>query len=640
MNETNRTWRRVIIAASLSALGCSSLGTENVEAEPNSCTEGFVECAGACVDLQGDGQNCGACGVLCGESQVCSAGLCQDSCAEPGRTTCGNSCVDVLLDPGHCGACGILCAAGESCSNGVCTGVSGVGGTGTGGGESGTGGAELGTGGVVDGSGGMVGGDYSMEVQFEEEQPGFCAVDGVVETNHAGFTGDGFINGDNFIGASIEWALDVGEAGTYSLSFGYANESEDRPGDVLVDGEVVAVGLSFPSTPSWSSWSSATVEVMLSAGEHRIELSSTTANGLSNIDSLTVSGSAVRIQSCDEDVGTGGADGTGGMTGGTGGTTEVAPCSSNQIADCTDEGGQIACHFGGDPGDYLVTVELGGDEVGDMVVEAEANRLMIGQTTTAPGETQRFAFTANVRVYEGQPRNPDQKGTSTGIPGLDVYIRGEAPQLTSICFETVNPAPKVFVAGDSTVCDQQDLNYSGWGQHLPAFFDQSVSVSNYADSGESSASFLGAAKLWPAITPQWEAGDWVLIQFGHNDKNVTENDFRSNLLTMVSQARDAGVHPILFTPISRVGYDLESQHISSAGANMPQIIRDLGVAEGVPVIDLTVTTYNWYQTIDWTEYFALGTDKTHTNRRGALIVAGFVADAIQDQGIPLGEHLR
>jgi lysophospholipase L1-like esterase len=335
-----------------------------------------------------------------------------------------------------------------------------------------------------------------------------------------------------------------------------------------------------------------------------------------------------------------GSGGAGVTTGGSGGMNEVPPCETNEVSACAEANGEIACHFGGDPGDYRVTVELGGEEAGEMVVEAEMYRRMFGETSTPAGETRRFAFTTNVRVYEGQPVDPDQKGSSTGVPGLDVYIRGAAPQLASICWERADPQPKVWVAGDSTVCDQAGTNYSGWGQHLPQFFDESVSVSNYADSGESSGSFLNGAKLWSTITSGWTAGDWVFIQFGHNDKDVTADQFRSNLRAMVGQAEAAGVHAILVTPIARVGTELAGQHVNSTQANLSQIIRDLGLEENVPVIDLTVTTWTWLQTIDWTEYFALGTDRTHPNPQGAEIIAGFVVDAIQSQNIELSEHLR
>ena len=69
-------------------------------------------------------------------------------------------------------------------------------------------------------------------------------------------------------------------------------------------------------------------------------------------------------------------------------------------------------------------------------------------------------------------------------------------------------------------------------------------------------------------------------------------------------------------------------------------MRDVAANENVPVIDLTVTTWYWLQGIDWTEYFALGTDHTHTNPRGAEAIAGFVRDAVLDQGLDLATYLR
>lgn len=488
--------------------------------------------------------------------------------------------------------------------------------------------AGSGTGGDSSGTGGA--GSYLGEVVIEEGEVGQCDVDGVVESTHVGFGGVGYLNSENTSGASVEWAVDVGEPGTYSFEFAYANESGDRPADVLVDGAVAATGLSFPSTSSWSSWSSASVEVPLAVGKNRIVLRANSASGLANIDSLKVTGAAVRGANCSD-------AGTGGSTGGMG---PVPPCATNEISACDEGATEISCHFGGEPGDYRVTLELGGDESGEMFVDAEMHRRMLGDTSTAAGEVRRYSFVTNVRVYEGQPLDPDQKGSSTGSPGLDIYVRGQQPKLVSICHEPVSPAPKVWIAGDSTVCDQSGTDFSGWGQHLPRFFDGSVSVANYADSGESSGSFLNGAKLWHAIVAGWTAGDWVFIQLGHNDKNATASTFESNLREMVTQAKAAGVHPVLVTPISRSGPSLESQHVNSTGANLPQIIRDLAEDEGVPVLDLTVTTWQWLQTIDWTSYFALGTDRTHPNPRGAAVIAGFVADAIREQDLGLGDHLR
>jgi len=363
------------------------------------------------------------------------------------------------------------------------------------------------------------------------------------------------------------------------------------------------------------------------------------ANGQSGGAPAGASGSATSGSDAGGVSGSGAGAGAGASaSAGSAGEPPLAACASNQISKCS--GTPLACHFGGDPGNYSVTVELGGAQAGETEVEAEYYRRMLTQTSAA-GASTRFSFVTNVRVYEGEPLRPDQDGTtSTGIPGLDVYFRGSAPRPISICYEKLPQPLMLWLEGDSTVTDQEDPAYAGWGQHLPQHFRSPISVANYADSGESSSSVLASPKLWPTIKAGMKAGDWVMVQLGHNDKDTTAAAFKKNMTTMVTDAKAAGAHLILVTPISRVGYTLAEEHVNSTGANLPQIIRDLGKSENVPVIDLTVTTWNWIQTIKWQDYFALGTDHTHTNQQGADIVSGFVRDAVKAQVPELAAHLR
>ena len=209
----------------------------------------------------------------------------------------------------------------------------------------------------------------------------------------------------------------------------------------------------------------------------------------------------------------------------------------------------------------------------------------------------------------------------------------------------------LYIAGDSTVCDQTDPAYAGWGQLLPPYFNLGLSVANYADSGESSASFLGSSKLWGAIKGAMKAGDYVLIQFGHNDKTISATDFKTNITAYVTQTKAKNAFPILVTPIARATFSgntvtAQHQHTDSAGnlVDLPAIIRQVGVAENVPVIDLTAVTTEWLTQVGpngWQAYHALGTDATHTNRAGAAVNAGFVRDAIVGLNItPLKSFLR
>src|SRR5690606_17800433 len=110
---------------------------------------------------------------------------------------------------------------------------------------------------------------------------------------------------------------------------------------------------------------------------------------------------------------------------------------------------------------------------------------------TNAGQTQRFTFNVNVRQPEGQPI----QNVPAGTPGLDLYFNGSsgvAPALQAIGYAPASEPTTIYLAGDSTVCDQSSEDFAGWGQHIPAHFDYPVSVANYADSGESSGSFLNS----------------------------------------------------------------------------------------------------------------------------------------------------
>lgn len=345
---------------------------------------------------------------------------------------------------------------------------------------------------------------------------------------------------------------------------------------------------------------------------------------------------------------TGGLPGTGGSAAG-GSTGTASACVTNEVSKCGSGEGplgtELKCDFGGGDGNYDVTIEVGGAAAGDTFVDAEMYRRMVPELKTMAGQTQRFNFTVNVRSPEGQPV---QVGSTDSVPGLQVYFRGPSAKVSAICHQTASKPLMLWIGGDSTVCDQDSTNYTGWGQRLPQLMQGAVSVANYADSGESSASFLKSSAMFGAIKSRWKTGDWFFIQMGHNDKDTSATDFQSNMTSYVTQAKAAGVNIVLITPISRVGYKLAEEHVNSTGADLPQIIRDLGKSQKVPVIDLTVTTWNWIQSINPKDYFAAdssasgGYDHTHLGPKGGDAVAGFVRDAINaNPGVPaLVPYLR
>ena len=111
---------------------------------------------------------------------------------------------------------------------------------------------------------------------------------GVVESNHAGYTGTGFVNYDNEVGSYVQWTVTVGAAGSTSFALRYANGTAvARPMTIAVDG-VTAGTPSFGGTGAWETWTTASVSATLTAGTHTVRATATTANGGPNVDSVTV----------------------------------------------------------------------------------------------------------------------------------------------------------------------------------------------------------------------------------------------------------------------------------------------------------------------------------------------------------------
>jgi len=199
----------------------------------------------------------------------------------------------------------------------------------------------------------------------------------------------------------------------------------------------------------------------------------------------------------------------------------------------------------------------------------------------------------------------------------------------------------VYVASDSTACDQTDTDYAGWGQMLPEYFAPPAGVANYADSGESSGSFLNNSQEWTVVKNALVAGDWVLIQFGHNDGNTTSATFQSNITQMVKDAKAKGATPVLVSPPARATFS--GQTLTDQSSLHAADMKAVATAQSVQYIDLTSITTTWYHQLGptgWQQYHALGTDKTHSNAAGAIKISGFVTSAMSTQKIGLAQYLR
>jgi lysophospholipase L1-like esterase len=296
-----------------------------------------------------------------------------------------------------------------------------------------------------------------------------------------------------------------------------------------------------------------------------------------------------------------------------------------------------ACHFDVAPGTYDVRVRLGGDAGSSTSVSGETRRALLPETSVPAGERASRGFTVNVRTPEGEPTG------AAGTPGLDLVLGGSAPALADISVTPARHARQIFLVGDSTVCDQPADPYTGWGQQLPQYLRKGLSVANYADSGESTVTYLGNPQLWATVQPQIRRGDLVLIQLAHNDKTTDEATYRANLETLVAGVRDKGGKPVLVTPIVRRWFNADGTLnngtallVNGLGVNHPEVIRSVAAAEDVPLIDLTAKTKAVVESLGVEGSKALylyneKRDNTHTSAHGATVYAGLVRDELVAQ---------
>ncbi|MFF6880752.1 rhamnogalacturonan acetylesterase [Streptomyces sp. NPDC012474] len=309
----------------------------------------------------------------------------------------------------------------------------------------------------------------------------------------------------------------------------------------------------------------------------------------------------------------------------------------------------ITCRYAVAPGNYDVTVSIGGSSAGQTEMWAEARRLMLPATRTAAGAVATYSFTVNVRQPEGQPTG--QGGT--GNPGLDLRFAGAAPQVSAVSVKPAAQPLVAYLAGDSTVCDQPAAPYTGWGQMITTAVRAGVSVANYGDSGESSGSFLSNSALLPALVSKIRANDPVFIQFGHNDKQTSASAYRNNLTTMISRVRAKGGVPVLVTPPVRRLFDgnrltSTALHVNGVGVNLPAEMRAVGAAQRVPVIDLTARSKALVESMGPSASAQLFlrssvdgvTDNTHFSQYGASQMGGLLLQSIREQNLPLAAHLR
>ena len=320
-------------------------------------------------------------------------------------------------------------------------------------------------------------------------------------------------------------------------------------------------------------------------------------------------------------------------------------------------------------GNYKVTVTLGSKKANsNTTVRAESRRLFVQNVETKKGEFKTCSFIVNkrntmiilpdgktdrvrIKKREESKMNWDDK--------LTIEVNGDAPAVSSIKIEPANEVPTLWFCGNSTVVDQDYEPWASWGQMITRWFTDEVAVANYAESGETATSFIAAGRLKKIVSLMKE-GDYILMEFGHNDQKEKRPgsgafyNYVYALKQFVDEARAKGVTPIFVTPTQRRSFDKNGK-IQETHANYPEAMRWTAKDLNVPLIELHEMTRVFFETLGVEEskhalvHYPAKTypgqqtafeDNTHFNPYGAFEISKMIVEGMKLLNLPMVKYLR
>jgi lysophospholipase L1-like esterase len=221
----------------------------------------------------------------------------------------------------------------------------------------------------------------------------------------------------------------------------------------------------------------------------------------------------------------------------------------------------------------------------------------------------------------------------------------------------------IFLIGDSTCADKplNDNPERGWGQLFPSFLNDDINVENHAVNGRSTKSFINEGR-WKVVCDRMKPGDYVFIQFGHNDSKQNDTTryaephttYKNNLIRFVNETRAKGAIPVLLTPVNRRKFDDKGKFEDTHG-DYPVVVREVSKEMNVPLIDVHAKSMKLFSELgpDKTAgFFLFGVpsdtykalpkgngDNTHFTHDGAIEISKLVVEGIKELKLDLVKYL-
>ncbi len=322
-------------------------------------------------------------------------------------------------------------------------------------------------------------------------------------------------------------------------------------------------------------------------------------------------------------------------------------------------------------GNYDVKLLLGDENgISATTVRTECRRLMLENIRTAKGKISTENFTVHIKdslirdasgnAVSKVRLKPREINYLHWDNMLTIEFNDSLPKVGAVEITLNKTATTIFLAGNSTVVDQDKEPWAAWGQMFPRFLiPGKCVVANYAESGEALKSFKGERrleKIWSMAKP----GDYLFIEFAHNDMKQGGSylepftTYRQTLKEWIAEAKNKKMIPVLVTSMHRRNFDSTGKIINTL-LQYPEAMRQTAMEENCALIDLNAMSKILYEawgvekSLKAFVHFPANTfpnqdrkleDNTHFTTYGAYQLASCIVSSIQNQNLPLAKFIK